>query len=122
MARCELDHLSQEDLHQQGHGEVDGVQDLEAHCVVTTVSPVAKRRPLGDDHHDRHHLRQIDLQAETPNTAHVAHHQDLAIAQLHLWMTFRARVHPFHETGLHVGTQRDLRHGNGRQYAQLLRW
>ena len=121
MAHCELDHLSQEDLHQQDQGEVDGAQDLVVHCAVMTASPLAKRQTLGDDH-DRHHLRQIDLQGEILNTAHVGHHQDLATAQLHLWMTFRACVHLFHETGRHAGTQRDLLHGNGRQHALLLRW
>ena len=121
MAHYELDHLSQEDLHQQDQEEVDGVQGLVAHRAVTTASQLPKRRSLGDDH-DRHHLLEIDLQGETLNTAHVAHHQDLATAQRHLWMIFRACVHPFHETGLHAVTQRDLRHGNGRQHAQLHRW
>ncbi|OBT85256.1 hypothetical protein VE02_05195 [Pseudogymnoascus sp. 03VT05] len=90
VAHYELDHLSQEDLHQQDQGEVDGVQGLVAHRAVTTASQLPKRRSLGDDH-DRHHLLEIDLQGETLNTAHVAHHQDLATAQRHLWMTFRGR-------------------------------
>ncbi|OAF58007.1 hypothetical protein VC83_05324 [Pseudogymnoascus destructans] len=117
VAHYELDHLSQEDLHQQDQGEVDGDQGLVAHRAVTTASQLARCRSLGDDR-DRHHLRETDLQGETLNTAHGAHHQDLATAQRHLWMTFRLCVHPFHETGLRAGTPRDLRHGNDRQLAQ----
>lgn len=121
MPHYELDHQSQEDLHQQVHEGVDGVLDLAAHCAVTTAPPLVNHRSLGDGH-DRRLLQEIDLLAETLSTAPVAHHQDLATGQLHLWMTFRACVHRFHETGLRDGTQQDLHHGNGRLHAQLLLW